>query len=69
MMGGRGVRAAAHFGQAHLQSRLGQLPRGFRARQPAADHMNVIGHRDALNPDGPGWKDLAREARLPKSVT
>ena len=40
----RAVAPAAHFGQAHLEPGLGQLPRRFRPGQPAADDVNVMGH-------------------------
>ena len=38
----RHVAAAAHFAQANLQARFGQLPGGFRSGQPAADDVNVM---------------------------
>jgi len=44
----RRVAAAAHFTQPHAQAGLGQLPRGFRSGEPAADDVDVEVHRGLL---------------------
>jgi len=38
------VAAPAHFAEPDAQARLGELPRGFRASEAAADDMDVEGH-------------------------
>ena len=40
----RAIPAAAHFGQAHLVPRLGELPCGFGPGHATADDVNVVSH-------------------------
>ncbi len=50
---GRGVTAAAHFGQADTIAALRQLPGRFASGEAAADDVDVVGHcRIALEPRG-----------------
>ena len=43
-MGRGGVAGPPHFAEAHLESCLGALPRGFGAGEAAADDVDVEAH-------------------------
>ncbi len=51
LMRGRAFAAAAHFGEAHLEARFGELPGGFGTGEAAADDVNIVGHSGQIARD------------------